>query len=254
MEMMKKVYSAFLNAGMSPNQARAFAAEVGRENGFQERYIYGSHSDPANKKTNVGFLSWQGSRRDQLLSLLRQRGLLNANGSIKRGQPALDTMARFVVREINTNPSYARTKNTVLANPNVDYKTANRVIGKNYVRWDYDGNSLGKAVGTHHKKRDDYYKKLGGVISSADAALTPYLDSGVIETAAIDPPPLYAELPSSFLQPIAAGGEGQTAGGDAPFLSTAQLSAIMPVQQPRASGAPNITDSLFTPIMWGNNG
>ncbi|QEY24785.1 phage tail tip lysozyme [Neisseria animalis] len=170
--LMAQTYQAFLNAGLSPQQARAFTAEVGRENDFNATYIFGRHTD-ANKKrgtiTNLGFISWNGSRKRQLENRLAGKGLLNADGTIKRGQAALDEMAKFAVHEINTNPSYKRTKTQFLQNPNVDYHTAKEVLGNNFIRWDYAGNTLGKAVGKHHAKRDRYYAQLGGVIPQGGA-------------------------------------------------------------------------------------
>ena len=57
---IKKVYSAFIKAGFSPNQAKALTAEVGRENAYQSKYIFGHHTDMANSADNLGFFSWQG--------------------------------------------------------------------------------------------------------------------------------------------------------------------------------------------------
>ena len=47
-DLMKGVYQSFLNAGLSPQQAAVFSAEVGRENDFNPKYIFGSHGDKAN--------------------------------------------------------------------------------------------------------------------------------------------------------------------------------------------------------------
>lgn len=167
--LMQQTYQAFLNAGMSPNQARAITAEVGRENDFNPSVVFGQHTD-ANRKVstpNIGFISWNGARRDALIKDLTRQGLLNSDGTIKRGQQSLDAMARFVVQEIRTNPAYAKTKRQFLDNPNVSYDTASRVLGHNYIRWDMAGNTI-KNVGSHHAKRDRYYKQLGGVDVAAD--------------------------------------------------------------------------------------
>lgn len=66
------VYQAFRNAGLSDNQSRALTAEVGRENEYATRYLFGGHIDASNKKQNLGMISWQGERRDELLKYLNQ--------------------------------------------------------------------------------------------------------------------------------------------------------------------------------------
>ena len=167
-QLMNQVYQAFINNGLSPNQARAFTAEVGRENDFNPKFLFGSHGDMANKKTNLGFISWQGKRRENLIKFMQQRGLMNDDGSMKQGQASLDAQAKFLIDEIKNTPDYKETRDKVLSNPNVDYETANRVIGKNFIRWDYDGNSLGKSVSKHHAKRDNYYQQLGGASAMPD--------------------------------------------------------------------------------------
>lgn len=181
--LMQQTYQAFLNAGMSPNQARAITAEVGRENDFNPSVVFGQHTD-ANRKVstpNIGFISWNGARRDALIKDLARQGLLNLNGTIKRGQQSLDAMARFAVQEIRTNPAYTKTKRQFLDNPNVSYDTASRVLGHNYIRWDMAGNTI-KNVGSHHAKRDRYYKQLGGVYPAADPSAAARLALNIIQS------------------------------------------------------------------------
>lgn len=163
MSIMKMVYQAALNNGLSPNQARAFTAEVGRENDFNPNFIFGEHRD--SNRDNVGIISWNQGRRRNLYSYLQKRGISTKNG-IERSQRALDAQMGFAIHEIKTNPSYKATKKLFLNNPNVDYRTAEKVLGKNFIRWDYAGNSLGANVRKHHAKRDKYYNQLGGVSGS----------------------------------------------------------------------------------------
>ena len=40
-DLMKGVYQSFLNAGLSPQQAAVFSAEVGREHDFNPKYMFG---------------------------------------------------------------------------------------------------------------------------------------------------------------------------------------------------------------------
>lgn len=166
MKYMQQVYQAFINNGYSPNQARAITAEVGRENGFNPKYLFGRHQDAANGLTNLGMISWQGARARNLDKELREQGLIDKNGNIERSQRSLDAMAKFLTNEIKTNKAYEETYRKFLKNPNVDYATANRVLGKNFIRWDYAGKHLGKAVANHHARRDKYYSELGGLIGN----------------------------------------------------------------------------------------
>lgn len=166
---MQMVITAFRKAGLSDNQAKALAAEVGRENSFSDRYLWGYHADPHNRATNIGMISWQGARARKLAAYLKSQGLLDGN-KMRKGQESLDAMARFLVDEIRTNPEYKQTKKLFLDNPNVDYSTANRVLGKNYIRWRYDDPKYKK----HHSSRDGFYQLAqelgGGVVTSEPIA------------------------------------------------------------------------------------
>ncbi|MEN8390205.1 phage tail tip lysozyme [Acinetobacter indicus] len=155
--LQQNVMKAFMKAGLSENQARIMTAEVGRENSFDPSVVFGVHSDDKNKKTNVGLLSWQNGREAPLLARLKSKGLYE-NGQIKPGQATLDEMAKYAVHEINTKPEYAATKKTFLSNPDIDYDTATRVLGTNYIRWRYNDPEYKSG----HKNRDDFYRQLGG--------------------------------------------------------------------------------------------
>lgn len=167
---MAMVLQALKNAGLNDNQARILGAEIGRENAFQDKYLWGYHYDPANKKVNIGIISWQGDRGIAVKKALENAGLIQ-NGKIVKGQASLDVMAKYLVNEIRTDPKYAQTKKQFLDNPNVDYKTGTKVLGKNFIRWAY-GNPK---YASGHKNRDNFYRQLGGVspasTSTADAAI-----------------------------------------------------------------------------------
>lgn len=169
------VYKAFVNAGLSPNQAKILTAEVGRENDYQSKYLWGGHVDANNGAQNLGMISWQKGRATALSARLRAKGLIDSNGNMVRSQEALNEQARYLVDEIKNNKEYARTKQVFLSNPNVDYKTGAEVLGRNFIRWDYDGKKINAA--SHHQKRDKYFAQIsgtslpsGGIISSAAAA------------------------------------------------------------------------------------
>ncbi|WP_151707702.1 hypothetical protein [Acinetobacter junii] len=155
--LKEQVLQGFKNAGLSLNQARILAAEVGRENSFDPNVIFGVHSDPENNKTNVGMLSWQNGREVPLLKSLKSNGLIE-NGKIKQSQNAIDLMARYAVHEIRTKPEYAETKKHFLENPNVPYKDAVKVLGRNFIRWRFDDPQYSSG----HTNRDEFYSQLGG--------------------------------------------------------------------------------------------
>lgn len=171
---MSMVLQAFQNAGLSPNQARILAAEVGRENAFQDRYLWGYHKDPGNGAVNLGIISWQGTRGRNLEKQLAAQGLIK-NGVMEQSQRALDAQARFLVNEIKNDPTYAKTKKLFLSNPNVDYNTGVRVLGKDFIRWRIDDP---KYAAKGAASRDGFYRKLGGVAPQ---------DGGVVQTGASAP-------------------------------------------------------------------
>ncbi|MCL1623812.1 tape measure protein [Moraxella sp. Tifton1] len=167
------VYKAWISAGLSEKQALAATAEVGRENDYAIKYLFGGHTDKSNKKASLGMLSWQGSRREELIKYLTQAGVYK-NGRIEQSQEALNAQARFAVKEMVENPAYRKTRDLFLSNPNVDYKTSYEVLGDDFVRWDRSGRAVLGASGAqkHAQKRDKYYEqisaKVGGDIIVQD--------------------------------------------------------------------------------------
>ena len=157
---IKKVYQSFIKAGFSPNQAKALTAEVGRENAYQSKYIFGHHTDMANSADNLGFFSWQGERKKNLLNKLQQKGLYS-NGRISESQESLNTMAEFAKEEMENISSYKKTKEGFLKNPNISQAEAAELLGRNYLRWDMDGKYI-KNVGEHKKRRDKFYSQISG--------------------------------------------------------------------------------------------
>lgn len=162
---MLMVYQSFRKAGLGDNQARVMTAQVGRENDFVTSKMYGSHQDKNNNYTNTGFLSWQKTRSKELIKYMGKNGLL-AGGKITQGQQSLDAMARFAVSEMASDPYYAKTKNA-MQQGNISYRELEKIVGKNFVGWDYVGNKLGKSTAAQHlSKQDGYYKKLSEMLGS----------------------------------------------------------------------------------------
>ncbi len=158
---MLKVYQAFMNTGvLTDKQARYLTAEVGRENDFKNSGLYGSHTDKNNGQKNTGMISWQKSRAVNLEKYLSSQGLMDSSGNIKQTQDALDAQARFLVNEIFNDKSYTKSKNAL--SKNVGYSELSKIVGKNTIGWDYDGNKINAQP--HHQKRDSYYNKLNSVL------------------------------------------------------------------------------------------
>ena len=162
------LYNAWRNAGLSDNQARIMMAETGRENSWNLNTIFVGHPEPvdvkrgvANPRRNFGLISWNGDRRNNLINFLSSRGLWQ-NGRAVQSQATLDAMAQFAVREIATNPLYAPTKRAFLQNPNVDYSTATRVLGNNYIKWRYND----PAYAEGHARRDGWYQKINNLVGA----------------------------------------------------------------------------------------
>ena len=162
------LYNAWRSTGLSDNQARIMMAETGRENSWNLNTIFVGHPEPvdvkrgvANPRRNFGLISWNGDRRNNLINFLSSRGLWQ-NGRAVQSQATLDAMAQFAVREIATNPLYAPTKRAFLQNPNVDYSTATRELGNNYIKWRYND----PAYAEGHARRDGWYQKINNLVGA----------------------------------------------------------------------------------------
>ncbi|WP_447580277.1 tape measure protein, partial [Acinetobacter baumannii] len=161
---MLRVYQSFRNAGLGDKQARVMTAQVGRETDFRNEAMFGSHKDANNGYTNTGFLSWQKSRSTKLMQSLQGQGVLDKNGKIQQTQDALDAMAKHAVQEAMTDKSYSKSK-AALLNDDLDYRSLERIVAKNFVGWDYVGKKLGKAKASQHlAKQDSYYNQLSKIL------------------------------------------------------------------------------------------
>ncbi|MFY5027119.1 phage tail protein, partial [Acinetobacter baumannii] len=60
-----------------------------------------------------------------------------------------------------------------LLNDDLDYRSLERIVAKNFVGWDYDGKKLGKAKASQHlAKQDSYYNQLSKILGdNPEAAL-----------------------------------------------------------------------------------
>lgn len=165
------VLNAFMKAGFTKSQAVALTAEVGRENDYNSKNLYGYHKDEANGEVNMGMISWQGSRAKRLEAHMQKKGLIQ-NGKMVQGQAALDAQAEFVKQEINGG-DYDATKKLFAQNPNLDPEAYAKTLGTDYIRWAYGQNKLksGKSFDwkKHDNKRRAYKVKAQGKSGTATA-------------------------------------------------------------------------------------
>lgn len=96
---MQMVYKAAIANGLSEDGARAVVGEIGRENAYQSKYVFGSHTDDANGQTNIGMISWQKDRADKLRKRLTEKGLMDAQGKMVQSQAAVDEQMKFFLEE-----------------------------------------------------------------------------------------------------------------------------------------------------------
>ncbi|WP_423854131.1 tape measure protein [Acinetobacter guillouiae] len=163
---MLRVYQSFRNAGLGDKQARIMTAQVGRENDFRNSDMFGSHKDANNGYTNTGFISWQKGRSTQLMQFLQGQGVLDKNGKIQQSQDALDAMAKFLMQEIATGKSYGKTKNA-LNDDNLSYRELEKIVGQNFIGWDYNGRKLGKDKASQHlSKQDNYFNQISKILGA----------------------------------------------------------------------------------------
>lgn len=150
------VYQAYINAGLSHNQALAVTAEVGRENSFRPDILFGNHTDPAaNSKgkriRNLGMLSWNQGRDNMLEGYLNKHGVMK-NGVMQQTQANLNAQAKFSVREMKSK-KYAGKLENFLNDPNASPESYAKDLGKHYIAWAY-GQPTIKAEGGGRKPFD----------------------------------------------------------------------------------------------------
>lgn len=171
---IKDSYDSARNAGFSHEQAIALVGENGRENGFRENLMYGSHDDPARGK-NLGIFSWQGKRREGLIKYLSSKGLMNQDGTIVRSKEGLQAQYEYARMEMEGNSKW---KQTFLDNKTIGNDEARQALGGagSYVGWARGQDTIRKADGTRvafdWKKQEataNGYSKLASAIVDKNA-------------------------------------------------------------------------------------
>lgn len=187
------VYNAYVNAGLSHNQALAVTAEVGRENSFRPDVLFGNHTDPARDKNgkkirNLGMLSWNQGRDNMLEGYLKKNGVMK-NGVMEQTQANLNAQARFSVREMKSKKYAGKLKN-FWSNPDASPDSYAAELGKHYIAWAYGQKDIkGKVPGTrvpfnwkaNDNRRRGYLNTLNGMLGSKTTYQAQNNDSSWIE-------------------------------------------------------------------------
>lgn len=128
---MAMVYQAYRKQGLSHNQAATMTSEVGRENDFNDKFLFGTHEDLAGGQ-NIGMISMQGDRNTKLRAYMTKLGLMK-NGVMERSQRAIDAQAAFQVAEMKSG-AYPKAEK-FLAKPNIGRDESSELMGTGYVKW-----------------------------------------------------------------------------------------------------------------------
>lgn len=150
------VYRAFKVAGFSEQQARILTAEIGRENSYQGKWLFGGHKDP-HSGNNIGMLSWQKGRYTALIKWLKPKGLVKTATTLVKSQECLNEQAKFLMHEMANDPDYKYTKKNFLDKPNISYKDGVWVVGKYFIRWRITDP---KYYASGARRRDNHYNDL----------------------------------------------------------------------------------------------
>lgn len=154
--MQKSVYDSFIAAGFSDKQARALTAEVGRENNFDPKYVFGSHAEPGGSanvrgRTNTGMFSWgDPARRKEFLAFMKAEGFVDDNGNLVASPEALAAQARFVRKEMQNYEAGRK----FLENPDISRDDGGQLLSR-YIGWDISGRYIDARK--HIERRNRYY-------------------------------------------------------------------------------------------------
>jgi hypothetical protein len=131
--------------GFNENITAAIIGNVGRENGFHWNKIIKPHLDPKNSKTNIGIISWQQTRKTNLISKLKTAGLYK-NGKISGSiDDIVYEMVDFMKDEMSNEKSRFKGTYDKLKNSN-STKEASDILKK----------YIGYAMGSYNRS-DPYF-------------------------------------------------------------------------------------------------
>ena len=155
-EYLDKAYTVGKQKGLSDAQIRAILGNVNAENSFQKKYIFGSHTDSANGKTNTGMFSWQGGREQGLLEKLQERGQLDENGRIVDNADSFATQFEYALDEMTTGSERNRSKAFLESTSNDPVQLAH-LLDRKVVR------SAAHKDSRIRNQRDQSYRQVAGM-------------------------------------------------------------------------------------------
>lgn len=178
-DMALGVYDAARRAGFSHSGARVLVGEIGRENSLNSKLIFGSHDDPANRARNAGMISWQGSRKDDLMKFLGGvPGALDEQGNMTKTQANLDGQMAFLRQEMESGRIGRRTSGMaeMLSSDNVDQRAMADAVGRDFIKWRIDDPKYrDKGIAN----REAFAGKLDNALASRNTgSIAPIVSSG----------------------------------------------------------------------------
>lgn len=111
--------------GWSENARLSMLGDLGRENGWRRSTIFGGHKDPKNNAENLGIVSYQGSRRTNLVNYL--------GGDLTPSDDNLRKMVRFMDDEMEKSPEYKKIHSS-LRRVDISTKDASDLLHK-YIKY-----------------------------------------------------------------------------------------------------------------------
>ena len=124
--------------GWANNARLSFLGDVGRENNWNRKTIFGGHTDPASytngrgKIENRGIISWNGDRRTKLDGYLKEQGVFG-----KGDDDELRGMVRFADKEMRDSNEW-KSIHSAVRNPNISTYDASENLRK-YIKYVPDG-------------------------------------------------------------------------------------------------------------------
>ncbi len=114
--------------GWSQPARQSFLGDMGRENNWNRKTIFGGHRDPKNNAQNLGIISWQGDRRTKLLKHMEERGVAGRDDD-----DALREMARFMDREMQESPEW-KSVHQGMRDPNLKTSDTSKLLQR-YIKY-----------------------------------------------------------------------------------------------------------------------
>lgn len=162
------LYDEFRNIGYTDEAAKRLIAEIGREGGFSNQNLFGTHTDPAAGITNQGMISWNQTRRDALLKAAKSAGVLDSNGNFKQTAESLRFQARFLANEV---PVYSKELHKALRDEGASGAKISQLLRDKYIVYRTTGGYSGGPDPEYGSgKTKEWYLKIAPGLKPKDFA------------------------------------------------------------------------------------